>query len=85
LDNKITCLTFGSDLNFPIDMTNRLRSLILAFSLVAISSVVYAQLPPEPEDQNGPSPVPVDGGASLLLAGGAIAGFKKLRSSKKVS
>jgi hypothetical protein len=66
-------------------MTSRLRSLLIAVSLVATSSVAFAQLPPEPIDQNGPSPVPVDGGASLLLAGGAIAGIKKLRSAKKAS
>ena len=67
-------------------MTSRLRSLFIAVSLVAITSAVSAQgLPPEPIDQNGPSPVPVDGGASLLLAGGAIAGIKKLRSAKKAS
>lgn len=85
MDNKITRLTFDTDLNIPIDMTNRLRSLLLAFSLVAVSSVAFAQLPPEPQDQNGPVAVPVDGGASLLLAGGAIAGIKKLRSSKKAA
>jgi hypothetical protein len=65
-------------------MTNRLRSIFVALAFVAIASVASAQgLPPEPVDLDGPVPVPVDGGASLLLAGGAIAAIKRLKSTKK--
>jgi len=63
------------------DMINKLRILLLTLVL-ATSTAVYAELPPEPIDTTGPSSVPVDGGASLLLAAGAFAGFKRLKKSK---
>lgn len=58
-----------------------LPALFLAFS---ISSLVMAQGVPS----GGVEPVesvPVDGGASLLLAGGVVYGLQKLRNRRKMA
>jgi hypothetical protein len=38
---------------------------------------------PPPFNSNSPDPIPVDGGAGLLLAAGALYGAKKVRDMKK--
>jgi hypothetical protein len=38
---------------------------------------------PPPFNPGDPSPIPIDGGASLLLAAGAAYGLKKVRASRK--
>lgn len=54
-------------------------SLILATLLIVlVSTVTYAQALP-PADGDG---VPVDGGITALLVGGAIYGAKKLKEKK---
>lgn len=69
-------------------MKNRIITLFTFFILSA--TTLLAQAPPNPGDGNDPGPgnnpvgVPIDGGASLLLAaGGAIAAFKYIRSKRK--
>ena len=60
-----------------------LPTLVLALS---ISSLAWAQGPPAggviPLNPIG---VPIDGGVSLLLAGGVALGIKKLRNRRKVA
>lgn len=46
--------------------------------LLTTAVVAFAQGPP------GPPATPIDGGLSLLLAGGAAYGIKKIRDYKKV-
>ena len=48
---------------------------------IVISTNAWAVDPP-PIDPNNPDPIPVDGGASLLLAAGAGYGLRKLRALK---
>ncbi len=40
---------------------------------------------PTPQPQADPTAVPLDGGASLLLAGGVALGLKKLRDRRRTS
>ena len=62
-------------------LTHLLPALVL---LVAIGGTVLAQAPggggPAPTD---PTAIPLDGGASLLLAGGLAYGLKHLRNRRK--
>ena len=71
--------------------SNPMKSILLTRFLpvlalvLALHGLAAAQAPPEPI--GGPSPlapagVPIDGGASLLLAGGVAYGLKKLRSRR---
>ncbi|MFC5270526.1 PID-CTERM protein-sorting domain-containing protein [Adhaeribacter terreus] len=62
-------------------------TLITGICLFAGMVKVYAQGPP---DDGGPTPtepppaeIPIDGGASLLVAGGVAYGLKKLRDRRK--
>ncbi|MEL7145635.1 MAG: hypothetical protein AAFO69_04645 [Bacteroidota bacterium] len=50
--------------------------LLLTIAAVLTVSTVTAQIP-------NPPATPIDGGLGLLLAGGAIYGYKKLRDSQK--
>ena len=60
--------------------------LLFLLLLTTASSVALAQGPgsggPEP-DPTDPTAVPLDGGASLLLAGGVALGLKKLRQRRR--
>lgn len=38
--------------------------------------------PPNPGDQQGPDPIPVDGGATLLLTAGAFYAYKKMKTGQ---
>jgi hypothetical protein len=73
-------------MTFP--MKNLFVVTTLALSLSALSSIsAQAQGPgstgPQPDaDEPAPTGVPIDGGASLLLAGGVAYGLKKLRARK---
>ena len=62
-------------------LTRLLPVLIL---LVAVGETVLAQAPadggPSP---TGPTAIPLDGGVSLLLAGGVAYGLKRLRNRRK--
>ena len=60
------------------------RFLPALFLLVAVGGTVLAQAPsdggPAPA---GPTAIPLDGGASLLLAGGLAYGLARLRNRRK--
>ena len=60
-----------------------LPTLGLAF---ALSSLALAQGTPPPGggiEPTGPTGVPIDGGATLLLAGGVAYGLKRLRDRRR--
>lgn len=52
---------------------------VLGLALVGMSQ----SNDPPPFNSGDPSPIPVDGGVSLLLAAGAAYGIKKVRDNKK--
>lgn len=54
----------------------------LLFVFAVSVSAAWAVDPP-PVDPNDPNPVPVDGGASLLLVAGATYGARKLKALRK--
>ena len=64
----------------------QLSGLVLFISLLLSSSTIQALGPgpggpvPDPTD---PTAVPIDGGASLLLAGGVALGLKRLRARRR--
>lgn len=58
-----------------------------AFSVLALAATAVAQPSsggpgPAPVPSSGPTEVPLDGGASLLLAGGVAYGLKRLRERR---
>jgi len=53
------------------------------FFVVGLAIVGMSDNPPPPFNPGDPSPIPVDGGISLLLAAGAAYGVKKVRDSRK--
>jgi hypothetical protein len=62
-----------------------MKKLLLFTGVLAIAgltSVMAQSGPPVPPDQNGPVAIPVDGGASILLAAGAAYGAKKVKAFK---
>jgi hypothetical protein len=66
------------------------RSLMAAVVLLVAGSVQQAMAqapgtggPPAPTDPVDPTEVPLDGGASLLLAGSLAYGLRKLRQRRK--
>ena len=60
----------------------KLLLLTIAVVFVSFTSVMAQGGPPPPPHRNGPVPVPVDGGASLLLIAGGAYGVKKMRAIK---
>lgn len=66
-------------------LLNRLLPTLLF--LLALSETVLAQAPgsggPGPTPPVGPTDVPLDGGVSLLLAGGVAYGIKHLKNRRK--
>ena len=61
-----------------------MKKLLLFALLLGLVQVASAQGPgstgPTPTSPTGPTGVPLDGGASLLLAGGVAYGLRKLRA-----
>jgi hypothetical protein len=53
------------------------------FFVVGLAFAGMSQNDPPPFNPGDPSPIPVDGGISLLLAAGAAYGIKKVRDSRK--
>ncbi|QNH60541.1 PID-CTERM protein-sorting domain-containing protein [Hymenobacter sediminicola] len=57
-----------------------------AFLFFLTTSAALAQGPgsggPEPQQPQQPTAVPIDGGASLLLAAGAAYGWRRIRNKK---
>ena len=59
-----------------------------AFCVLALATAAVAQPAsggPVPTNTTGPTGVPLDGGASLLLAGGVAYGLKRLRTRRNKS
>ena len=52
------------------------------FFIVGLAAAGICSDPP-PFNPGDPTPIPVDGGVSLLLAAGAAYGIKKVRDSRK--
>lgn len=59
-----------------------MKNVLLTASLVVFSSLLAFAQPVTPPNEEGPSPVPVDGGASILLGAGAVMGYKRLTRKK---
>ncbi|MFD2786195.1 PID-CTERM protein-sorting domain-containing protein [Hymenobacter rubripertinctus] len=63
-----------------------MRFFFLLLPLLLVSTALLAQGPgpggPIPNQPNQPTAVPIDGGASLLLAAGAAYGLKRLRQHR---
>lgn len=57
-----------------------MRTYLLAAVCLLITSISYAQAPPT----GGPAPanVPIDGGASLLVASGVAYGLRRLKQRR---
>lgn len=58
---------------------NKYSLLLATLLIVLVTTVTYAQGVPDPSGDG----VPVDGGLTALLVGGAIYGAKKLKERKK--
>jgi hypothetical protein len=58
------------------------KAFLSVFFLLGIALVGLSDDPP-PFNPGDPSPIPVDGGASILLATGAAYGVKKFRDARK--
>ena len=68
---------------------NKLAATLLLLIALGGLTQVKAQAPgstgpaPAPASTNAPANVPLDGGASLLLAGGAAYGLRRLRQLRR--
>lgn len=62
---------------------NKYSLFLATLLLVLVSTATYAQVPGVPDPSSDPVGVPVDGGITALLVGGAIYGAKKLKERKK--
>lgn len=64
-----------------------MKNLLLLALLLGGAAAAQAQGPgstgPTPTSPTGPTAVPIDGGASLLLAGGVAYGLRKLRQRRR--
>lgn len=61
-----------------------MKKIVLSlFFVLGLALVGVCQTDPPPFNSGDPTPVPVDGGVSLLLAAGAAYGIKKVRDNKK--
>lgn len=58
---------------------NKYSFFLATLLILVVSAVTYAQPPAPPADGDG---VPVDGGITALLVGGALYGAKKLKERK---
>ena len=62
-----------------------MKTLMLTLTVIAFAftaAIAQPDLPATPPNEEGPSPVPVDGGASILLGAGAVMGYKRLTRKK---
>ncbi len=62
-----------------LNTTQLIKIIYLLIALVCITSLLHAQ-PPDPGGEND---APIDGGLSLLIAGGVGYGIKKLKKSTR--
>ena len=58
-------------------------ALLSALCVLFSAATALAQPGSDGPGSGGPTPVPIDGGASLLLASGVAFGLKKLRDRRK--
>ena len=58
------------------------KAFLSFFFVLGMASVGICTDPP-PFNSGDPSPIPIDGGVSFLLAAGAAYGIKKVRSNRK--
>ncbi|MFY8035348.1 MAG: PID-CTERM protein-sorting domain-containing protein [Flexibacteraceae bacterium] len=59
-----------------------MKHLLLTLAVFALAFTSTFAQPVASPNEDGPSPVPVDGGASILLGAGAIMGYKRLTKKK---
>jgi hypothetical protein len=62
-----------------------MKALVLTLAIIAIgftTAIAQPDLPATPPNEDGPSAVPIDGGASILLGAGAIMGYKRITKKK---
>lgn len=59
------------------------KTFFTCFFVLGLAWAGFSDNPPPPFNPGDPSPIPVDGGVSLLLAAGAAYGIKKVRDKKK--
>jgi len=64
-----------------INTSQLIKIIYLLVVFVSITSLLHAQLPPDPGGD--PNNAPIDGGLSLLIAGGVGYGVKKIREKRK--
>ena len=62
-----------------INTAQFIKIICLLIALISITSLLHAQ-PPGPGEEND---APIDGGLSLLIAGGVGYGVKKIREKRK--
>lgn len=68
-----------------LSLSKKLRTFaIVMFVYLALPMVSIAQ-PPDPGDNNPDPDAPIDGGVSLVLAAGAVAGARKLYKNRQES
>lgn len=67
-----------------IDIQQAIRILFLLIVLLSITSMLHAAGPDDPSGPGGgDNDAPIDGGLSLLIAGGVGYGLKKMREKNK--
>jgi len=62
-----------------------IKKLFYTFAFVAFAATAALAQPGFDDNDPNPGGIPVDGGASLLLASGAAFGLKKLKDARKVA
>ena len=65
-------------------LTNMKKIYFLVVAVLAVTSFSLMAQPPSPPDVLGPDPIPVDGGASLLLVAGISYGAKRIKALRAV-
>ena len=65
-------------------MNKLLKPILLTLTLLLVAGLAFAQAPSTPPS-GGPTPtaIPLDGGASLLLAGGIAYGLRRLKQRRQ--
>lgn len=59
-----------------------MKTLIFTLAVFALAFTTAVAQPTTPPNEEGPSPVPIDGGASILLGAGAVMGYKRITRKK---
>ena len=72
-------------------MNKPLKPILLTLTLLLLAGLAFAQAPASAPPSGGPTPtptptptsIPLDGGASLLLAGGIAYGLRRLKQRRQ--